>query len=553
MGNDLAGKQVRIDFDGVYMDATVYINGQELGSHPYGYTPFSFDLTPYLKVGEQNVIAVRVNNQIPSSRWYSGSGMGRDVDLVVTDPVHVAKDGVQVTTPQLESQKGGNVTTHLKTSVANAGKSEAAVTLVQTVFKRGESVEQAIGTQTTQVTVAAGETKAVEADLTATKPELWSTDSPVLYTVRTQVKMGDKVIDTYDTDFGYRFFKFDAAKGFSLNGESMKIKGVCMHHDQGALGSVSTRDALERQVKLLKEMGCNSIRTSHNTPARELVEICNEQGMLLDLEFFDGWTSQKNGNSKDYARFFNKAMGESELIGASADKTWAQFDLEQSIARDYNAPAIIMWSIGNEMTEGTGGISNFNQVQQNLIDWVKAVDTTRPVTTGDNQYKNNGSTTLNPQGIANAKGIVGLNYADGNVYDKAHREHSDWILIGSETASAINSRGIYNTHGQDGSAQQLTAYDYSAVGWGHVPRRLGTMCSPATSCPASTCGPASITWRAHAVERYGLRCQGHLAVSEELLLRHHRYRRPSQGLLLSVSEPVERGRQHPAHAARMEQ
>lgn len=127
-----------------------------------------------------------------------------------------------------------------------------------------------------------------------------------------------------------------------------------------------------------------------------------------------------------------------------------------------------MWSIGNEMTEGTGGISNFNQVQQNLIDWVKAVDTTRPVTTGDNQYKNNGSTTLNPQGIANAKGIVGLNYADGNVYDKAHREHSDWILIGSETASAINSRGIYNTHGQDGSAQQLTAYDYSAVGWGHV-------------------------------------------------------------------------------------
>lgn len=468
MGNDLAGKQVRIDFDGVYMDATVYINGQELGSHPYGYTPFSFDLTPYLKVGEQNVIAVRVNNQIPSSRWYSGSGMGRDVDLVVTDPVHVAKDGVQVTTPQLESQKGGNVTTHLKTSVANAGKSEAAVTLVQTVFKRGESVEQAIGTQTTQVTVAAGETKAVEADLTATKPELWGTDSPVLYTVRTQVKMGDKVIDTYDTDFGYRFFKFDAAKGFSLNGESMKIKGVCMHHDQGALGSVSTRDALERQVKLLKEMGCNSIRTSHNTPARELVEICNEQGMLLDLEFFDGWTSQKNGNSKDYARFFNKAMGESELIGASADKTWAQFDLEQSIARDYNAPAIIMWSIGNEMTEGTGGISNFNQVQQNLIDWVKAVDTTRPVTTGDNQYKNNGSTTLNPQGIANAKGIVGLNYADGNVYDKAHREHSDWILIGSETASAINSRGIYNTHGQDGSAQQLTAYDYSAVGWGHV-------------------------------------------------------------------------------------
>ena len=358
VGKDLAGKRVRVDFDGVYMDATVYINGQELGNHPYGYTPFSFDLTPYLKVGEQNVIAVRVNNEIPSSRWYSGSGMGRDVDLVVTDPVHVAKDGVQVTTPQLEAQKGGDVTTHLKTTVANAGEGQVEATLVQTVFKRGGDPEQAIGTQTTKVSLEAGTSKAVEADLSAAKPELWSTDNPVLYTVRTEVKVGGKTVDTYDTDFGYRFFKFDADKGFSLNGEIMKIKGVCMHHDQGALGSVSTRDALERQVKILKDMGCNSIRTSHNTPARELVEVCNEQGMLLDLEFFDGWTAQKNENSKDYARFFNKAMGESKLLGAEANKPWARFDLEQSIARDFNSPAVIMWSIGNEMTEGTdAGVS----------------------------------------------------------------------------------------------------------------------------------------------------------------------------------------------------
>lgn len=468
VGRELAGKRVRIDFDGVYMDATVYINGRELGNHPYGYTPFSFDLTPYLKVGAENVIAVRVNNEVPSSRWYSGSGIGRDVDLVVTDPVHVAKAGVQVTTPQLEAQKGGDVTTHLKTTVANAGEVQVEATLVQTVFKRGEGVEQAIGTQTARATVAPGATEVVEADLTATAPELWSTDNPVLYTVRTEVKVGDATVDTYDTDFGYRYFKFDAAKGFSLNGESMKIKGVCMHHDQGALGSVSTRDALERQVKILKDMGTNSIRTSHNTPARELVEICNEQGILLDLEFFDGWTAQKNQNSKDYARFFNKAMGESKLVGASADKPWARFDLEQSIARDFNAPSIIMWSIGNEMTEGTGGIANFNQVQKNLIDWVKAVDTTRPVTTGDNQYKNNGNTVLNPQGIADAQGVVGLNYADGNVYDKAHREHADWVLLGSETASAINSRGVYSTHGRNDGAQQLTSYDYSAVGWGHV-------------------------------------------------------------------------------------
>lgn len=464
---DLQGKRFRLDFDGVYMDSTVWVNGHMLGTHPYGYTPFAFDITPYIKPGEQNVITVRVNAQTPSSRWYSGAGIGRDVDLVVTNPVHVSKDGVKATAPKLASEVGGSVTTQLTTSVTNSSDSPVNVQVVQTVFARGTSPQQAIASVTTERSINANTTDTFNASaITSSSPALWDIDSPNLYTVRTEVKVDGNVVDTYDTTFGYRYFDFDAEKGFLLNGRPVKIKGVCMHHDQGALGSVSTADAVRRQVQILKNMGANAIRTSHNTPSRELIEACNEQGVLLDYEFFDGWTAAKNGNSKDYARFFSTVMGESELIGGDANKTWAQFDIETSVARDYNAPSIVMWSLGNEMTEGTYGISGLAQVQNSLIAWTQAVDPTRPVTTGDNRLKR-GSNELNPQGIADAGGIVGMNYAGGSTYDSIHSQHPDWKLIGSETASSINSRGIYSTHSRDNSSQQLTAYDYSRVNWGH--------------------------------------------------------------------------------------
>ena len=464
----LKGKSVRIDFDGVYMDSTVWINGHRLGNHPYGYSPFSYDITEYLRFGELNTIAVKVNHQTPSSRWYSGSGIGRDVDLVVTDPVHVERDGVVVTTPELAADKT-NVKTHLKTVLTNKGVEAASVTVAQTVFPRGGTLDQQIAhVESVVTTIAAGKSATVEQDALAANPTLWTVDAPTLYTVRTEIKQNGKVVDTYDVDFGYRFFSFDADTGFSLNGQNMKLKGVCMHHDQGALGSVNTRDAIERQVKILKEMGCNSIRATHNPHSRELTEICDEQGMLLVLEMFDGWTAPKNDNRNDYARFFNQEMGESELIGSEATKKWAQFDLEQSMMRDINAPSVIMWSLGNEMTEGTSGIGNFQQVQKNLIGWAKAVDATRPVTTGDNKMKD-GKTDLNPAGLAEVDGIVGFNYMDANRYKDVHREHPDWKLYGSETASATNSRGVYTNKNNNSldSNKLLTSYDKSAVSWGH--------------------------------------------------------------------------------------
>ena len=464
----LKGKSIRIDFDGVYMDSTVWINGHRLGNHPYGYSPFSYDITEYLRFGELNTIAVKVNHQTPSSRWYSGSGIGRDVDLVVTDPVHVERDGVVVTTPELAADKT-NVKTHLKTVLTNKGVEAASVTVAQTVFPRGGTLDQQIAhVESVVTTIAAGKSATVEQDALAANPTLWTVDAPTLYTVRTEIKQNGKVVDTYDVDFGYRFFSFDADTGFSLNGQNMKLKGVCMHHYQGALGSVNTRDAIERQVKILKEMGCNSIRATHNPHSRELTEICDEQGMLLVLEMFDGWTAPKNDNRNDYARFFNQEMGKSELIGSEATKKWAQFDLEQSMMRDINAPSVIMWSLGNEMTEGTSGIGNFQQVQKNLIGWAKAVDATRPVTTGDNKMKD-GKTDLNPAGLAEVDGIVGFNYMDANRYKDVHREHPDWKLYGSETASATNSRGVYTNKNNNSldSNKLLTSYDKSAVSWGH--------------------------------------------------------------------------------------
>ena len=475
VNSELAGKRVRIDFDGVYMDATIYINGHELGTHPYGYSPFAFDLTPYINFGGQNVIAVRVNHQIPSSRWYSGSGIGRDVDLVITDPVHVEKNGVVVTTPDLEAEHtaGSAVTTNLETTIANDGDTDVAISVTQSVLPAEGGA--AIGSATTEQSVAAGESVTFTAAVEAASPELWGTKDPNLYVARTEISVDGTVVDTYDTTFGYRWFKYDSNEGFFLNGEYVKIKGVCMHHDQGSLGSVDTRAAIERQVRILKEMGVNSIRTSHNTPSRNLVEVCQEQGILLNEEIFDGWNQAKNGNVNDYGRFFSKAMGESELIGNDPDKTWAQYDLEQSIARDVNSPSVIMWSVGNEMVTGTtGGLAgftpNFETVQMNLINWVKTADPTRPATLGDNQLLS-GSWNYQPDNLANNGGIIGINYALGSRYQTVHQNNPTWVLYGSETVSATNSRGVYNTMANNATnvpGQQLTSYDVSCVSWGHL-------------------------------------------------------------------------------------
>lgn len=471
---DLAGKRIAINFDGVYMNATVWFNGVKLGTHPYGYSPFSFDLTGNAKFGEENTIVVKVENRLPSSRWYSGSGIYRDVTLTVTDGVHVGNNGVAIKTPSLATQNGGDVTMNLTTKVANDTKAAANITLKQTVFPKGGKTDAAIGTVTTaSKSIAAGASADVTSTITAASPKLWSIKNPNLYTVRTEVLDGDTVLDTYDTEYGFRWTGFDATSGFSLNGEKVKLKGVSMHHDQGSLGAVANRRAIERQVEILHKMGVNSIRTTHNPAAKALIDVCNEKGVLVVEEVFDMWNRSKNGNTEDYGKWFGQTIaGDNAVLGGDKDETWAKFDLTSTINRDRNAPSVIMWSLGNEMMEGiSGSVSDFPATSAKLVAWTKAADSTRPMTHGDNKIKANWneSNTMGDNLTANG-GVVGTNYSNGANYDQIRTGHPSWAIYGSETASAINSRGIYNrtTGGAQSSDKQLTSYDNSAVGWGAV-------------------------------------------------------------------------------------
>ena len=470
LDKSLEGKELRIDFGGVYMNATVWVNGEQLGTHPFGYTPFSFDITDYVKFDEENVITVKVNHQTPSSRWYSGSGIYRSVNLTVMDKVHVDLFGTKIDTPNLEKEAGGNVNMTVKTTVANEGTAAANVALTHTIYEKG--TENSIGTVTTKAqSVAAGQTAEVEATVAAKNPKLWDIENPNLYTVVTEVKVGNEVVDTYETEYGFRYIKFDTNTGFYLNGENVKLKGVCMHHDQGSLGSEAHYRAIERQVEILQEMGCNSIRVTHNPAADELIEICNEKGILVIDEFFDGWHRAKNGNYNDYSVWFQKQIESgNEILGAENGMTWAEFDLKATIGRGENAPSVIMWSLGNEIQEGAGG-SGYSAIADNLIAWCQETGTTKLLTIGSNQVKNAVGNSYDEQiqvaqKITAAGGVSGTNYSRGGSYDQLHNAYPDWFLYGSETASHVNSRGVYYKTDGGQSNKELTAYDNSAVGWG---------------------------------------------------------------------------------------
>ena len=352
------GKTVRIDFGGVYMNATVWVNGTKLGTHPYGYTPFSFDITDYVKYDEENVITVKVDHKTPSSRWYSGSGIYRSVKLTVMDEVHVDLYGTQITTPDLEAEyAAGNVNIVVDTVVVNdSAKKVEDVTVTHEVYEKGSTKKLVSGNTGIGDSIATGGKLKVGTSFSvdADSVKLWSVDDPALYTMVTKVEVGGKVVDTYETDFGFRYYSFDKNTGFYLNGEPLKLKGVCMHHDQGSLGAEAYARAIERQVEILKEMGCNAIRVTHNPAADEMIDACNRLGMLVIEEAFDGWLDVKNGNTYDYSNWFDVAIENgNKIVGAESGMTWAEFDIKSMVNRGKNAPSIIMWSLGNEVQEGT--------------------------------------------------------------------------------------------------------------------------------------------------------------------------------------------------------
>ena len=421
--SDYAGKSVVLNFDGSYNHTYVYVTGTKVGENHYGYNDFAFDISKYLTCDgtTENVISVKVVHQTPSSRWYSGSGIYRDVELIVTDAVHVSRNGTYVTTPNLATEKDGNVTVKVQTNVQNDSSAQAAAQIRTTVLDaEGKAVSEAV---TTDVTLAANSTAEKEQTLKVNKPALWSTENPNLYYVQTEILVDGKVKDTYKTTYGFRYINFDANTGFSLNGKNVKLKGVCMHHDQGALGAASERDAVYRQVKKLKEMGCNAIRTSHNTPSSVLLEACNELGMMVMDETFDGWAFPKNGNSQDFSTHFNQTISaDNKLLGATTGDTWYKFILESNIERDKNDPSVIIWDIGNELNFGVTDSSQYEQYAKNMKSYIEAIDKTRPITVGDNnpnglqnantqEFRNKVSTVL----AKNGEGLAGANYSMGSM------------------------------------------------------------------------------------------------------------------------------------------
>ena len=429
-------KDVRINFDGVYMDSKVYVNGKFVGHYPSGYNHFSYDITEFLtKDGSENTIAVQVTNKQPSSRWYSGSGIYRDVTLSYRDKVQVAENGNHITTPKLAEQKDGNVETQIQSKIKNTAKTLAKVFVEQQIFtKEGKAVSDLVRSVTKNL--SGNETADFKQTILVNKPTLWTTKSyhPQLYVLKTKVYNEGQLVDVTEDTFGYRYFNWTAKDGFSLNGERMKFHGVSIHHDNGALGAEENYKATYRKLKLLKDMGVNSIRTTHNPASPQLLDAAANLGLLVQEEAFDTWYRGKK--TYDYGRFFDQDATHPE---AKKGEKWSDFDLRTMVERDKNNPSIVMWSLGNEVDEADGGKRSLETAKR-LKAVIKAIDTERYVTMGENKFSSR-STGLFLE-LAAIMDAVGMNYGERN-YDAVRKEHPDWLIYGSETSSATRTRDSY--------------------------------------------------------------------------------------------------------------
>jgi beta-galactosidase len=438
MPENSQGKNAFIGFDGVYMNSDVWLNGVHLGKHPYGYSSFQYELTPYLKFGdEENILAVRAEVQQPCSRWYSGAGIYRHVRLTITDPVHITQWGTYITTPEVTENEA---TVRVETKIQNLSGSDQQV-MLQTVIV--ENNGNAVTSNTSSViTIKADSTNIFEQLFNIPRPKLWSLENPQLYRAEIKVKTNGRTADEGVTPFGIRTFEFTTDKGFYLNGKHVNIKGVCQHHDQGSLGAAVHKRAIERQLEILKSMGCNAIRTSHNPPDPVLLDLCDRMGFLVMDEAFDEWKQSKT--MYGYGRFFDE---------------WSQRDLTDMIHRDRNHPSIILWSIGNEIPEQES--ADAYQMSKRLVDICHREDPARPVTSACNLPE-----AAEKNGFSKPLDIFGINYQLPT--------YGTWKgklkLIGSETASAVSTRGEYNLVQDNGSLKivkqlnnQCSSYDDSTA------------------------------------------------------------------------------------------
>lgn len=466
-------KDIYINFDGAYMDSKVYINGNFLGEYPYGYTPFSYRLNSYLNYGEgqTNTIAVRINSPLGnghnSSRWYAGAGINRDVTLSIDNPVHFVNHGIKITNSvagnavddfkktHAEEEEASvapstkNVATTVSAEVTNTSDQVASAKLKVTLldYVTGEAVES--WESDNAFSVAANSSQTLSVDHTLAKEiKLWDVDDPNLYNFKVEAVLNGETVDTQVIRYGFRKLLF-TKKGFYLNGKYMKLHGVCLHHDQGSLGAVSYEASVQRQIRIMRDMGVNSVRTSHNVPTSEFLKACDEQGMLVMEEFFDTWTTKKN--SDDYGNWFQVKVPTDENHPLLQDgDLWSDYDIRMSVRRDANAPSVIMWSIGNEIYDTNSGQWSVDTAKR-LEAAVHAVDTSRPITMGFPMWHRAGSALDNTGSwstkVANTLDLVGLNYPGSERYERYATQYPDWIVFGSETSSAWKSRGVFDIHG----------------------------------------------------------------------------------------------------------
>jgi beta-galactosidase len=443
-----SGKKIFLDIDGAMAGSEVWLNGQFVGGWPYGYAAFELDLSPFIKFGGENVLAIRLNGPPQSSRWYPGAGIYRNVWLVKTAPVHVAHWGTFVTTPKVSSSAA---TVKIVTTVANESNAHAAVSLKHDIFElkadgsKGALVNSAANDG---LNVSAQKNAESTASIEIKEPWLWSIAKPQRYVVVTSVEEQGKLVDLYETPFGIRTIEFTVTNGFLLNGERVKIQGVCNHADLGPLGMAFNTRAAERQLELLRSMGCNAIRTSHNPPAPELLDLCDRMGFVVMAESFDCWAQSKR--SGDYHLFF---------------PDWHEKDLRALVRSDRNHPSVVMWSIGNEIPEqrsSRGAVPG-----KELEEIVHQEDMTRAVTMAVH------TVPASTNGFQNDVDVFGYNYKPGE-YGTFRKDNPNIPLVGSETSSCVSSRGEYFFPVSEDKHQgrvnfQVTSYDLAAPQWANAP------------------------------------------------------------------------------------
>ena len=439
---DVAERNITLVFDGAMSNAHVSINGKEVGYWPYGYNSFYVDVTDAVNAGS-NEMVVELENYERASRWYPGAGLYRNVHIVNTHRVHIPTWGTYVTTPKVSAEEAS---VHIEMEIEGANKGEKVDVATSIIAPDGS-----VSATNNSAYIAHGQ-KFVQ-NFLLSAPKLWSPATPALYTARTELKVDGATVDTYETRFGVRSLEYLPEKGFYLNGEPTKFKGVCNHHDLGPLGAAVNRSALRHQVELLKDMGANAIRTSHNMPAPELVELCDELGMMLMVEPFDDWSFRPK-SPNGYGRFFSE---------------WAERDITNMVKHYRNNASVVMWSIGNEVPSqwGPDGVAELMMLQ----DMVKGLDATRPVTCGMDQIG-----CVLDNGFAASLDIPGFNYKP-QYYEKAYAVLPQRMILGSETASTVSSRGVYHfpvsfevEHNQvTHPDNQSSSYDNEACYWSNTP------------------------------------------------------------------------------------